>query len=621
MGSINIRRLFTFLTVGFSLLLIILIVTFFRVKMQSEKISDSYRNQFQSYLLADELRQSSDDLTRLGRLYVITGEQTYKDQYNAVLDIRNGKKPRPEDYHRIYWDFVAGGVEKPRPDGSTVSLTDLMVESGFTDEEFAYLKKANDNSDGLVNLEVEAMNIVDGKFKDSRGNYTVERQPTEQELARAAELVHGPSYHKFKSEIMKPVDKFYVALEDRTEATIQVAVNSTRRWSIIVFVVLAFFTVFLIFAGRIMRQRVLNPIRELQAAMVQIAGNHLEQKAPFTDRQDEIGEMGRALENFRQSILEGERLRAEVDQKNREDIEQQHKIAEEKERKSQYINKLIAEFGQDITENLELLSGAADELQATATSMTGIAETTDDRAGDAATASTSASENVDVVASATEELSACINEIEKQVQLSADETAKATTSADKASKQMLELEAASNTISQVLGLINGIAGQTNLLALNATIEAAGAGEAGRGFSVVANEIKVLATQTAAATKDISAQIDSVQTAAQNSIEGMRAVTQILENAKAMVSGVVTAIQEQRIATDEIAVNIQEASTRNQRVSENIKDIATKVTETRGASNQVLSASNDVSSSSFKLKEVVGGFLTKIKSMAADAGAA
>ncbi len=115
-----------------------------------EKFEKANEQRYASYLLADELRQSSDDLTRLGRTYVVTGDAEYERQYMSVLDIRNGKAPRPQNYERIYWDFVAAGDTKPRPDTVSISLTELMKEAGFTDAEFSKLKEAQDNSNELV---------------------------------------------------------------------------------------------------------------------------------------------------------------------------------------------------------------------------------------------------------------------------------------------------------------------------------------------------------------------------------------------------------------------------------------------------------------------------------------
>lgn len=102
----------------------------------------SQENRYQSYLLADELRQSSDNLTRLARTYVVTNDIKYEQMYNDILDIRNGKKPRPQSYERIYWDFISNDGKKTRPDGNTIVLQDLMKQQGFTDEEFAKLKQA-----------------------------------------------------------------------------------------------------------------------------------------------------------------------------------------------------------------------------------------------------------------------------------------------------------------------------------------------------------------------------------------------------------------------------------------------------------------------------------------------
>lgn len=166
------------------------------------------------------LRQSSDDLTRLGRTYVITADPEYEREYMNVLDIRSGKLPRPTDYQRIYWDFVAAGNSRPRADGQTIALEELMKKNGFTEQEFAKLKQAKANSDGLVNLEVKAMNAVKGKFQDANGQYTVSAEP---DFALARNIMHSPEYHKFKAEIMQPIDDFFVLLDQRTAGVVKVA--------------------------------------------------------------------------------------------------------------------------------------------------------------------------------------------------------------------------------------------------------------------------------------------------------------------------------------------------------------------------------------------------------------
>jgi len=165
---------------------------------------------YRSFLLADELRQSSDDLTRLARTYVVTGDAAYEQQYNDILDIRNGKKPRPQEYYRIYWDFVAADGKKPRADGPTIALQELMKQAGFTDAEFAKLREAQANSDALVKTEVIAMNAVKGLFDDGKGNFTVHAAPNH---AMARELMPNTAYHQYNAQIMKPVDELFVLLD------------------------------------------------------------------------------------------------------------------------------------------------------------------------------------------------------------------------------------------------------------------------------------------------------------------------------------------------------------------------------------------------------------------------
>ena len=181
--------------------------------LNQRALSRAQRTHFQSYRLADELRQSSDDLTRLARTFVATGDADYERQYEAILDIRNGKAPRPLDYHRIYWDLVTMDVPKPRPDGAAISLHEQMVREGFTATELALLTSAQKYSDALAESERIAMNAARGKFADSAGNFTVTGTP---DRDRALTLLHNAAYRENKARIMRPIDEFYVLFEWRT---------------------------------------------------------------------------------------------------------------------------------------------------------------------------------------------------------------------------------------------------------------------------------------------------------------------------------------------------------------------------------------------------------------------
>ncbi len=209
----NFRVLFALqcvLVVGLALLTVALF-------QNQQRLSRSQQMHLRSYLFADELRQSSDDLTRLARTYVATGDEEYERQYWAVLAVRNGVSPRPVEYNRIYWDFVSASGQKPRPDGETISLRDLMVREGVTPDEFAKLGAAQKYSDALVKTEQTAMNAVKGLFEDGAGNFTVRRAP-DRELA--IRLLHDASYHRNKAEIMRPIDEFFAVLSERTAGNV-----------------------------------------------------------------------------------------------------------------------------------------------------------------------------------------------------------------------------------------------------------------------------------------------------------------------------------------------------------------------------------------------------------------
>lgn len=204
---------------GFEILIILVIVVVSALLFQNQgKLSKSRDVQFNSYLLADELRQSSDDLTRFARAYVATGNSEFEREYWAVLDIRNGILPRPLHYNRVYWDFIFADKKKPRDDGKATSLRSLMEAEGFTTEEFAKLSQAQKNSDELVKIEKVAMNAVKGLSADEQGNFILMGEPN---LTLANDLLNNEAYYKIKAEIMRPIDDFYQMFEERTKTTVE----------------------------------------------------------------------------------------------------------------------------------------------------------------------------------------------------------------------------------------------------------------------------------------------------------------------------------------------------------------------------------------------------------------
>lgn len=201
----------------------------FVMMRNSQQVAEGQEKRYLSYLLADELRQSSDDLTRMVRTYSQTADKRYVEYFREILDIRNGIAPRPEKYHRIYWDFVISTGAPPRPSGTPVALKTLMKKSGFTDTELELLQTAESESNALVNLEVQAVNAMVGLYRDASGNYTVRGKP---DPALARRLLYSNEYHQAKERVVYPLEKFFDAVDERTAKEVK---RFERREEILVF--------------------------------------------------------------------------------------------------------------------------------------------------------------------------------------------------------------------------------------------------------------------------------------------------------------------------------------------------------------------------------------------------
>jgi methyl-accepting chemotaxis protein len=190
--------------------------------------------------------------------------------------------------------------------------------------------------------------------------------------------------------------------------------------------------------------------------------------------------------------------------------------------------------------------------------------------------SENSSSNVQMVAAAAEELSASISEISTQVGHTANSARETAAIVEQASVQVARLNEAANKIGQIVDMIRGIAEQTNLLALNATIEAARAGEAGKGFAVVASEVKNLAGKTSEATKEIVEQVQTIQSETQQTVEGINAIVSKIADVQERSASVAAAVEEQQAATAEISRSVYQASSGTQETTSQTRILKSKV---------------------------------------------
>ena len=232
----------------------------------------------QSYFLADELRQSSDDLTRMVRSYVITGDPIYQQHYQQILDIQDGKRPRPADYQDVYWDLVLANDQRPRPDSAqTVALLELMRNAGFSDAEFAKLAQSKANSDALTATEFAAMNLV--AHTGSEAELTLKR-------ARASQTLHDAAYQQSKASIMLPLREFRQMMEQRTLNAVHAseAVATLLRWVLVLLGLLLIFTLQRVY--RSLHTTLGGSVDELHGRIARLASGDFSASTPVAPGQE-----------------------------------------------------------------------------------------------------------------------------------------------------------------------------------------------------------------------------------------------------------------------------------------------------------------------------------------------
>jgi len=342
-------------------------------------------------------------------------------------------------------------------------------------------------------------------------------------------------------------------------------------------------------------------IASVVAPMRALAAGDLAVEIPHRGRSSEVGLIADAVQVFKEALAQKRRLDEGVAEE-----------GEAKARRARRLKEITQGFETSVGALSEALSASSDEMETTARSLAETAEETNRQALDVSAFADQTSLNVQTVAGATDELAASIREITRQITESSRTASAAVVNVKHTDEIIQSLAVAAQRIGNVVALISGVASQTNLLALNATIEAARAGDAGKGFAVVAAEVKALANQTTAATNEIAAQVDHIQAATAGAVAAIREVDQIISGMNGTSVAVAAAMEEQGVATQEIARNVQHAALGTRQVSGSMQTVKGAAGEAGDAAQRVLEAARGLARHSSDLKRELEAFVVDMK---------
>lgn len=495
----KIRQTFIVLFSFMTFWLLILGGTFFSLSNAITELQEQNDKYTASQKLAAELRQSSDDLTRMVRLYAATQDEKYKRIYYEIVDIRAGKKARPENYGPGYWDVILSGATG-KDSGQIIALEELMRQEGFTSEEMALLAESGKLSDNLIKREEIAFAAANGTIAEENKAMLLPNE-TLQEFANR--IVNDSKYFEEKGKIAAPLNEFFVILENRLQENVNEKLATVQTLTLLLTIVLVIFIASIVFAYFYINNKISRPLSVLTNAIAKDEHGKFHISTIELDVKNDIGDLGIAINEvmnqFKTFIRAVDKTTTGLAASSQELTATTEQSADVAQNIAQEVTEVTALSNKQV----DVTDLAIHKLAEMTTDLNDIKDSTVSMVQETKHIMEKANDGKIIVTDAKNKM----DSLEETVNHSAT---------------IIEsLGERSSEIGKIVDTIANIAGQTNLLALNAAIEAARAGEQGKGFAVVAEEVRKLAEQSQEATKSIAELIGLIQSDTNNAVETIK----------------------------------------------------------------------------------------------------